>query len=77
MNGVSDVEIAYEDGRETDFAKVKYDPSKVQVEDMIQTVQTIAEGDLYHVSKAEITEYEAEKKQAPNKAGSDDGVQLN
>tara|TARA_B100000963_G_C22487040_1_gene607419 strand:- start:282 stop:725 length:444 start_codon:yes stop_codon:yes gene_type:complete len=77
MDGVSDVEVAYEDGRETDFAKVKYDPSKVQVEDIIQTLQTIADGGLYHVSKAEITKYEAEKKQTPNKAGSGDGVQLN
>lgn len=78
VEGVSDVAIAYEDGRATDFAKVKYDPSQVEVEDLIQTVQTIADGDLYHVSKAEITEFQAGKAQpSSNKGGADDGAQLN
>ena len=78
VEGVSDVAIVYEDNRETDFANVKYDPSKVKVEDLIQAVQMIADGDLYHVSKAEITQFQTGKQQpSSNKGGADEGAQLN
>lgn len=64
LEGVSLVEISYDADSPVDIAKVNYNASLVSEEDLINCVQKIADGELYHVSKMELNPLS-------NKKGSD------
>jgi len=64
LEGVSLVEINYDADSPVDIAKVNYNASLVSQEDLINCVQKIADGELYHVSKLELNPLS-------NKKGSD------
>lgn len=68
--GVSETNVDYQDNRALDLAMVTYDPAKTTPEELINTVQAIADGEMYHVKAAEVTVYQ--KTEAPESNTSDD-----
>lgn len=57
LKGVSNTEISFEDGREINQASVSFDPEIISETQLIDAVNTIADGKLYKVVKVEITEF--------------------
>ena len=51
---VDDVVIDFQDGREINFAQVRYDPRDLSVRDIVRQVEEIGDG-MYPVEFAEIT----------------------
>lgn len=69
LDGVIVTEIDFEADRETDFAIVEFDQSKVSSDEMVEAVNTLRKGH-YQVSKVEIDEYvpvQVEKQPAVSK----------
>ena len=55
--GVSNVTVNFESDREIDFATIEYDPQIETVESLASVVTNIADGKLYGVPSALVTNY--------------------
>ena len=55
--GVSNVTVHFESDREIDFATIEYDPQIETVESLASVVTNIADGKLYGVPSALVTNY--------------------
>ncbi|MBT7652378.1 MAG: heavy metal transport/detoxification protein [Flavobacteriales bacterium] len=55
--GVSNVTVHFESDREIDFATIEYDPKIETVESLASVVTNIADGKLYGVPSALVTNY--------------------
>ncbi|MGB0424055.1 MAG: heavy-metal-associated domain-containing protein, partial [Flavobacteriales bacterium] len=71
LEGVSLVEISYKADNPVDIAKVNYNAKLVSETDLINCVQKIADGELYHVSKLEVNELSSNE--GTQTSGSSDG----
>ncbi len=72
LEGVSKAEIAYHDGDEADFAVVEYDPEVLSESDLIASITSIADGELYAVPKMEVTQFTPVMSNGSNTSASDD-----
>jgi len=57
QKGVSNVTVNFESDRESDFATIEYDPQIETVESLASVVTNIADGKLYGVPSALVTNY--------------------
>ena len=57
QKGVSNVTVHFESDREIDFATIEYDPKIETVESLASVVTNIADGKLYGVPSALVTNY--------------------
>ena len=57
QKGVSNVTVNFESDRESDFATIEYDPQIETVESLAFVVTNIADGKLYGVPSALVTNY--------------------
>ena len=57
LNGVSETSIDYAEGRELNSASLTFDPAVVNESELIQTINSIADGKLYQVVKMEVVTY--------------------
>jgi len=57
QNGVSNVTINFDSDREVDFATIEYDPNIESVESLASVVTNIADGKLYGITAALVTNY--------------------
>ena len=57
QKGVSNVTVHFESDREIDFATIEYDPKIETVESLASVVTNIADGKLYGVTSALVTNY--------------------
>ncbi|HIG58547.1 MAG TPA: heavy-metal-associated domain-containing protein [Flavobacteriales bacterium] len=55
QDGVSNVKIDFEKGREYNFASIEYDPTNRDVHSLSAVVNEIADGKLYGVRSVEVT----------------------
>jgi len=55
QDGVSNVKIDFEKGREYNFASIEYDPTNREVHSLSAVVNEIADGKLYGVRSVEVT----------------------
>lgn len=55
QDGVSNVKIDFEKGREYNFASIEYDPTNRDVHSLSAVVKEIADGKLYGVRSVEVT----------------------
>lgn len=72
LEGVSLVEITYDENNPVDIAKVNYNTNLLSEEDLINCVQQIADGELYHVKKVEVNDLSSSN--GSNSANSSDGT---
>jgi copper chaperone CopZ len=57
QKGVSNVTVNFDSDREIDFATIEYDPKIETVESLASVVTNIADGKLYGVTSALVTNY--------------------
>ena len=57
QKGVSNVTVNFDSDREVDFATIEYDPTIETVESLASVVTKIADGKLYGVTSALVTNY--------------------
>jgi copper chaperone CopZ len=57
QKGVSNVTVNFNSDREVDFATIEYDPKIESVESLASVVTNIADGKLYGISAALVTNY--------------------
>ena len=57
QKGVSNVTVNFDSDREVDFATIEYDPTIDTVESLASVVTKIADGKLYGVTSALVTNY--------------------
>ena len=57
QKGVSNVTVNFDSDRERDFATIEYDPKIETVESLASVVTNIADGKLYGVTSALVTNY--------------------
>ena len=57
QKGVSNVTVNFDSDREIDFATIEYDPKIETVESLVSVVTNIADGKLYGVTSALVTNY--------------------
>ena len=57
QKGVSNVTVNFDSDREIDFATIEYDPNMETVESLAAVVTQIADGKLYGVTSALVTNY--------------------
>jgi copper chaperone CopZ len=72
LEGVSKAEIAYHDGDEADFAVVEYDPEVLSESELIASITSIADGELYAVPKMEVTQFTPVMSNGDNVSASDE-----
>ena len=57
QKGVSNVTVNFDSDREVDFATIEYDPNIESVESLASVVTNIADGKLYGITAALVTNY--------------------
>ena len=76
IEGVTLATIDFEDERPLNHATVTYDPGKTSEQALIQTVNQIADGKLYHVESVEVVTYEKSSSESASNTADDDSDEV-